>query len=80
VGAAKIAAVPWLLATSEDFRFPDVEGERPPLYPALRWYTEQVHRAARVDPVVHESFLRVMHMLAGPESLFDPRIAWRAPA
>jgi 2-polyprenyl-6-methoxyphenol hydroxylase-like FAD-dependent oxidoreductase len=77
-GAARIAAVPWLLATSEDFRFHDVEGQRPPLYPALRWYTEQVHRAARVDPVVHESFLRVMHMLAGPESLFDPRIAWRA--
>jgi 2-polyprenyl-6-methoxyphenol hydroxylase-like FAD-dependent oxidoreductase len=78
VAAAKIAAIPWLLATSEDFRFPDVEGKRPPLYPALRWYTEQVHRAARIDPVVHQSFLRVMHMLAGPESLFDPRIAWRA--
>jgi 2-polyprenyl-6-methoxyphenol hydroxylase-like FAD-dependent oxidoreductase len=78
VAAARIAVTPWLLATSEDFRFPDVEGERPPLYPALRWYTEQVHRASRVDPVVHQSFLRVMHMLAGPESLFDPRIAWRA--
>jgi 2-polyprenyl-6-methoxyphenol hydroxylase-like FAD-dependent oxidoreductase len=77
-GAAKIAAVPWLLATSEDFRFPEVEGERPPGYPVLRWYTEQVHLAARVDPLVHQSFLRVMHMLAGPESLFDPRIAWRA--
>jgi 2-polyprenyl-6-methoxyphenol hydroxylase-like FAD-dependent oxidoreductase len=76
-GAARIAMTPWLLATSEDFRFPDVEGERPPGYPALRWYTERVHRAARVDPVVHRSFLRVMHMLAGPETLFDPRVAWR---
>lgn len=77
-GAAQIAATPWLLATSEDFRFPDVQGERPPFSSALHWYTERVHRASRVDPVVHKSFLRVMHMLAGPESLFDPRIALRA--
>jgi 2-polyprenyl-6-methoxyphenol hydroxylase-like FAD-dependent oxidoreductase len=77
VSAAKIAAIPWLLATSEDFRFPNVEGERPFFYPMLRWYTERVHRGAQVDPIVHQSFLRVMHMLAGPESLFDPRVAWR---
>jgi 2-polyprenyl-6-methoxyphenol hydroxylase-like FAD-dependent oxidoreductase len=76
--AAKLAAIPWLLATSEDFRFPDVEGERPWFYPPLRWYTERVHRAARADPLIHASFLRVMHMVAGPESLFVPRIVWRA--
>lgn len=78
VAAGKLADVPWLLSTSEDFRNPAIEGARPPGYAALRWYTERVHRAARVDPFVHGKFLRVMHMLAGPESLFDPRVAWRA--
>jgi 2-polyprenyl-6-methoxyphenol hydroxylase-like FAD-dependent oxidoreductase len=75
--AARIAAIPWLLATSEDFRFPEVEGERPPMYPMLRWYTERLHRGTLVDPAIYRGFIRVMHMVDGPETLFDPRMAWR---
>jgi hypothetical protein len=85
--AGKLADTPWMMTTGEDFRHPEVEGKRPPLYGAMKWYLGQVHRAAMVDTDVFGSFLRAMHMLDGPETLMSPgaavrvlRAARRAPA
>ncbi len=75
--AAKATLPAWLMSTGEDFRAPEVEGQRPFLYPALRWYTGQVHRAARADREVYVGFIRTMQMLAGPEALFNPRMVLR---
>jgi 2-polyprenyl-6-methoxyphenol hydroxylase-like FAD-dependent oxidoreductase len=85
--AAKLVDVPWMMTTGEDFRYPEVTGQRPPLYGAMKWYLGQVHRAAMVDPEVYGTFLRAMHMLDGPEKLMTPasvvrvlRAARRSPA
>jgi 2-polyprenyl-6-methoxyphenol hydroxylase-like FAD-dependent oxidoreductase len=71
--AAKVVDVPWTLATSEDFRSPATEGKRPLLYPAMKWYFGEVHRASLVDPEICGLFLRVMHLIDGPEKLLAPR-------
>jgi 2-polyprenyl-6-methoxyphenol hydroxylase-like FAD-dependent oxidoreductase len=75
--AAKLTDAPWLMTTSEDFRHAEIEGRRPPLYGALKWYLGKVHRATKVDGEVHRSFLRAMHMLDGPEKLMTPGAAFR---
>lgn len=70
--AAKLADAPWLMTTAEDFRHEDVEGKRPPLYAALRWYFGRVHRAVMVDGRVYDDFLRAMHLIDRPEALLGP--------
>jgi 2-polyprenyl-6-methoxyphenol hydroxylase-like FAD-dependent oxidoreductase len=75
--AAKLTDGPWQMTTGEDFRHPEVEGQRPPLYGAMKWYLGQVHRAAAVDEQIYGYFLRAMHMLDGPEKLLSPRTALR---
>jgi len=75
VAAAKLTDAPWMMTTGEDFRYPEVEGQRPPLYPAMKWYLGQVHRAASVDTEIFGHFLRAMHMLDGPEKLLAPSTA-----
>ncbi len=76
--AAKIVDVPWSLAAGEDLRYPQVEGPRLPSQRLINRYTARVHRATAVDEVVMTAFLKVMHFLAPPASLFAPRILWRA--
>ncbi|HVJ91839.1 MAG TPA: FAD-dependent monooxygenase, partial [Labilithrix sp.] len=34
---AKIQDVPWMMGTTEDFRYPEVEGKRPFGFPAISW-------------------------------------------
>lgn len=72
--AAKVSVLPWLMSTGEDFRFPEIEGDRPFFHPAMAWATAKIHRATQTDPEVHRRFLRVMHMLAGLEELAHPRV------
>ncbi len=73
--AAKLTDTPWMMTTGEDFRYPDVEGQRPFGYPAIKWYLGQVHRAVRVDTEIFGTFLRAQHMLDGPEKLLTPAMA-----
>jgi 2-polyprenyl-6-methoxyphenol hydroxylase-like FAD-dependent oxidoreductase len=75
--AAGAADVPWAMTTGEDFRYPEVEGRRPPFYPVMRWYLDRVHRACTVDTEVFGTFLRAMHMIHGPEKLLSPAMALR---
>jgi len=72
---AHVIDTPWQLATGEDLRFPEVEGERPRTLPLMNWYVEQVHAICGYDPDVMARFYRVQHMLTGPGALFHPRIA-----
>jgi 2-polyprenyl-6-methoxyphenol hydroxylase-like FAD-dependent oxidoreductase len=78
---ARIASVvdaSWTMAVSEDFRFPEVTGPKPPGTDLTNWYMGYVHRATLRDPVVCREFLRVMSMLKPPSSLFHPGIVARA--
>jgi 2-polyprenyl-6-methoxyphenol hydroxylase-like FAD-dependent oxidoreductase len=71
---AKAAMVPWLLATGEDFRYPETDGHRPPGMRLLNWYSGRVHEVSRSHPLTTLRFYEVLHMLKSPMALFEPRI------
>lgn len=71
---ARILKTPWLLATSEAFRWPLTEGRRPFGIPFLQWYTGKVFVIAHHSSRVYDALLNVLHMTAGPISLFKPGI------
>jgi 2-polyprenyl-6-methoxyphenol hydroxylase-like FAD-dependent oxidoreductase len=71
---AKVVKVPWLLATSEDFRYPETEGKRPTLMRLLNWYVGKLHVLVSSYPVATIRFYEVLHMLKPPTTLFEPRI------
>ena len=74
---ARIVASPWAIATGEDYRYPQVEGRRPPGYALVSRYMERAHHAARRDPVVLRRFFEVASLLAPPPAMMAPAIAWR---
>lgn len=75
--AAKATLQPWLLASGEDFRFPEVKGQRPLSFTMMRWFVKHLLRAARTDAVVYKRFMRITHLLSPVEELLDPRVLVR---
>lgn len=72
---AKINAIPWLLATSEDYRYRGTEGEPPSLLTQLMHrYMDRVVQLTTNHTDVRLALLEVMHMLKPPATLFQPRI------
>ncbi|BBY17962.1 FAD-dependent oxidoreductase [Mycolicibacterium litorale] len=70
--AAKPVRVAWQTAVGSDLALPEVQG-RPALPMRLtNAYTEYVLRAAEVDPLVTQDFLRVVGMVAPPGRLVHP--------
>ena len=74
---ARIVAGPWAIATGEDYRYPQVEGRRPPGFAVISRYMARAHRAATRDPVVLRRFFEVASLLAPPPAMMAPAIAWR---
>jgi 2-polyprenyl-6-methoxyphenol hydroxylase-like FAD-dependent oxidoreductase len=74
---ASLVDIPWLMATGEDFRYPEVEAERPIGYPILEWLMGRLHESVAHDRVLAKQFLLAMHMMQPPTSLFAPRFLWR---
>ena len=74
---AGAVATPWLLATAEDFRYPQTTGPRPPVLPLLHWYLGKLYAATEHDGYLVARFLRVMHMHRSPATLFAPPVAAR---
>jgi flavin-dependent dehydrogenase len=65
----------WQLSTGEDFRYREVQGERPFGTLFNHWYTAHVHRLTASDDEVYRRFARVMHLLEPPTHLLHPRVA-----
>jgi hypothetical protein len=74
---AGVIAMPWMLATGEDFRYPQTTGVRPPAASLLNRYVARLHGVTGYDTKVLVSFLWVMNMLKHPFSLFAPAMVWR---
>ena len=77
---AKVAAIadgPWAIATGEDYRYPQVEGARPPGHGLITRYMARAHHATTKDPVVLRRFFDVASLLAPPTAMMSPAIAWR---
>jgi 2-polyprenyl-6-methoxyphenol hydroxylase-like FAD-dependent oxidoreductase len=75
--AAKLIDIPWMAAAGEDFRYPQVEGVRPPGIMLLLWYGAKLQLATQRDAEVYRAFLYVMNLMRPPTSLFHPRIIGR---
>jgi 2-polyprenyl-6-methoxyphenol hydroxylase-like FAD-dependent oxidoreductase len=78
--ARKIIDIPWLIATSEDLRSPQVKGYRPPGSWLVNRYLDRVHAAASVDAAVCRKFFDFLNLLASPSSLMSPALIWRVLA
>ncbi|MDQ2881749.1 MAG: 2-polyprenyl-6-methoxyphenol hydroxylase-like oxidoreductase [Actinomycetota bacterium] len=77
---AKNVAMPWLVASSEDTRWPGVElrGARLPLGTSLiQRYLDLVMRAAMHDLDLSEKYLNMILMTAHPKTLFAPGVLAR---
>ncbi len=73
-GAGHLLKGAWAMATTEDLRLPEVKGERPLGSGLLSWYGEKFQRLTAKDDEAIETFMRVMHMLKPPTSMFSPRL------
>jgi len=74
---AKVLETPWMMATSEDFRWPQTVGQRPAGMKIMHWYSGRLHTLAATDRDVLVTFLHVMNMLAPPTALFAPKMIWK---
>ena len=76
---AKTLTPPWLMATSEDLRWPLTTGDRPGwLSQQLQHYFDRVARTANHDPKIQFAFLKVAHLAKPPIHLLRPRTLWKA--
>jgi 2-polyprenyl-6-methoxyphenol hydroxylase-like FAD-dependent oxidoreductase len=73
----RIILIPWLLATLEDLRYPEVKGSRFPGLSLIHWYTGCIHALSASDPYVMTAFAHVVQMEAHPLTLLDPRVVAR---
>lgn len=72
---AKVNAVPWLMSTGEDFRWPATEGGRPGrVTRLLHMYLDRVMSLAARSPRIHRSYVEVAYLLRPPRILFRPGI------
>lgn len=72
---AKVIETPWLMATSEDLRYPGTEGEKPNW--RMRFVQQYIQRIIAIMPdypEVADIFLHVMNLVKPPTQLFHPNI------
>jgi 2-polyprenyl-6-methoxyphenol hydroxylase-like FAD-dependent oxidoreductase len=75
--AAKVVDIPWQLAVGSDLALPCVPGPRPLAARIINAYIARLQRAATRDPAVSAAFVKVIHLVAAPTSLFAPGVFLR---
>jgi 2-polyprenyl-6-methoxyphenol hydroxylase-like FAD-dependent oxidoreductase len=74
----KVTAAPWMLATSEDYRYRETEGGSASLPTRLMHrYMNRVVKLSTFDVSVRQALLKVFGMLVQPSALFRPNIMLR---
>jgi hypothetical protein len=68
---------PWQLAVGGDLALPNVPGPRPLPLRIINAYIARLQRAATHDAKIAVAFIRVIHLVAAPASLFSPEIFLR---
>ena len=74
---ARLVDVPWDIAAGGDLVFPGVPGRRPLKVRLISAYLARLHAAAAHDATLASAFVRVIGMVAPPESLLGPGVAAR---
>jgi 2-polyprenyl-6-methoxyphenol hydroxylase-like FAD-dependent oxidoreductase len=68
---AKVNKAPWLMATGEDYRYPETEGGTPGVMTRfMHWYMDRVLKLATRDVAVRSVLLQVFNLLIPPSALF----------
>jgi 2-polyprenyl-6-methoxyphenol hydroxylase-like FAD-dependent oxidoreductase len=75
--AARVIDAPWQLAVGGDLALPAVPGPRPLAVRIINAYVARLQRAAEHDARVALAFIRVIHLIAAPASLFAPQVFLR---
>lgn len=75
--AARIIDTPWQLAVGADLALPVVPEPCPRSTRLVNAYVARLRRVAQEDLKVALAFLRVMHLLEAPPSLFAPGVLWK---
>ncbi|RMF28625.1 MAG: hypothetical protein D6752_07345 [Candidatus Nitrosothermus koennekii] len=73
----KVSNFPWLLGTSEDFRWSATEGEKPIITKFIQWLVHYLMLLSTEDKEIAYRFARVIQMLDTPTSLLKPRILFK---
>lgn len=74
---AKVLETPWLMATSDDFRWETTEGGKPDkITKFMHKYMDEVLILSVHQPRVYKVFSEVIHMLKKPAALFAPGIVF----
>jgi 2-polyprenyl-6-methoxyphenol hydroxylase-like FAD-dependent oxidoreductase len=72
---AKVSATPWTLASGEDLRLPEAEGDRPGrLTSVMYWYSDRFRALLTRDERAMRTFVEVTHLLKPPTALFQPQL------
>lgn len=76
---AKVSATPWMMASAEDLRLPEAEGDRPGrLTRVLYWYSDAFRQLLPHSAKAMCTFVEVAHLLKPPTAMFHPALVWRA--
>ncbi|HEY9853830.1 MAG TPA: FAD-dependent monooxygenase [Leptolyngbyaceae cyanobacterium] len=71
----KVYDTPWMMATSEDFRWRTTEGGKPDLnMKIMHWYLDRIKSLTSNHPQMWQTFIEVLHMVKPPSALFKPSI------
>lgn len=72
---AQVNKAPWLMATGEDYRYPETEGGSPGVMTRfMHWYMDRVLELATREVAVRSVLLQVFSMLIPPSALFRREI------
>jgi flavin-dependent dehydrogenase len=75
---SQVINAPWMMATSEDFRWETTEGGKPSwLMRLMHGYFEQILELITEQTEIYRSFAEVVHMIKSPNILFRPPIVWQ---
>lgn len=68
----------WMIATGADVRYPSTEGRQPNAVDrVMQRYLDRVIEVSMQDAMVNAAFLRVVHLLDAPSTLFRPAVVRR---
>ncbi len=71
---ASVVQAPWRLATGDDFRYPEAQGNRPFGTRLFNWYMRRIHELMASRPLVTLRGYEVLQLLKPLSALFEPRI------
>lgn len=75
--AEEVIDIAWLLATGNDFGFPQTTGLKPRGTGLINWHLSRLTRKAHTDGTLSSEFIRVLTMEQPPTTLLRPSVLWR---